>query len=75
MAGWRASTSTRRSVRGAAGGYSRREAQELEGALVLFFTGVSRYASDIAKEKIANLEKRSSQLRTWPRWWTKPSRS
>jgi D-glycero-alpha-D-manno-heptose-7-phosphate kinase len=38
--------------------------QELEGALLLFFTGVSRYASDIAKDKIANLEKRSNQLKT-----------
>ena len=38
--------------------------QELESALLLFFTGVSRYASDIAKEKIANLDSRANQLKT-----------
>ncbi len=38
--------------------------QELQDSLLLFFTGVSRYSTDIAKEKIANLEKRANQLRT-----------
>jgi len=49
--------------------------QELEGALVLFFTGVSRYASDIAKEKIANLEKPLEPAKTMAEMVTKPSRS
>ncbi|MBI1776496.1 MAG: kinase [Proteobacteria bacterium] len=38
--------------------------QELEQGLLLFFTGVSRYSTDIAREKIANLDKRATQLRT-----------
>ncbi|HYH19693.1 MAG TPA: kinase [Azospirillum sp.] len=40
----------------------RREA--LQDHLVLYFTGFSRYATDIAKDKIANLDKRGPQLRT-----------
>ena len=40
----------------------RREA--LQDHLVLYFTGFSRYATDIAKDKIANLDKRETQLRT-----------
>jgi len=42
---------------------SRKRRQELIGSLMLFFTGISRYASDIAGKKIANLEKRSGHLR------------
>ncbi|HEY0838532.1 MAG TPA: kinase [Azospirillum sp.] len=41
---------------------ARREA--LQDHLVLYFTGFSRYATDIAKDKIANLDKRETQLRT-----------
>lgn len=37
---------------------------ELNDHMMLFFTGFSRYASDIAKAKIANLDRRESQLRT-----------
>jgi D-glycero-alpha-D-manno-heptose-7-phosphate kinase len=36
--------------------------KELESSLLLFFTGVSRYASKIAESKVANIEKSSSQL-------------
>jgi D-glycero-alpha-D-manno-heptose-7-phosphate kinase len=35
----------------------------LEGSLMLFFTGLSRLASDIAKSKIANIKKREAELR------------
>jgi D-glycero-alpha-D-manno-heptose-7-phosphate kinase len=37
---------------------------ELERNIVLIFTGLSRYASDIAGDKIANLGKHASQLRS-----------
>lgn len=40
----------------------RREA--LQSHLVLYFTGLSRYASDIEKEKIADLDRREAQLHT-----------
>ena len=36
--------------------------QELLGHVMLFFTGISRNASEIAKHKIANLDKRERQL-------------
>jgi len=36
--------------------------QELESHLMLFFTGFSRIASEVAKSKIANLNKKSAQL-------------
>jgi len=39
---------------------SRRES--LSGSLMLFFTGISRMASEIAGDQIANLEKREKQL-------------
>lgn len=39
----------------------RREA--LEAHLMLFFTGISRYASDVAKAKIDNLSQRKTELR------------
>lgn len=38
--------------------------EALQDHLVLYFTGFSRYATDIAKDKIANLDKRETQLRT-----------
>ena len=38
--------------------------KELLGSMLLFFTGLSRYASEIAKKQIENLDKRESQLRT-----------
>ena len=37
--------------------------QELMGHLMLFFTGFSRYASEIARHKIANLGRRESHLK------------
>ena len=37
---------------------------ELEGSLMLYFTGFSRIASDIEKDKIATLEQRKAQLHT-----------
>lgn len=37
--------------------------QELVAHLMLFFTGISRFASEIAKEKIANLGERKANLR------------
>ena len=37
--------------------------QELLDGLLLYFTGISRYASDIAKVKIENLEKREQHVR------------
>lgn len=36
--------------------------QSLESHLMLFFTGFSRIASEVAKSKIANLEKKSKEL-------------
>jgi D-glycero-alpha-D-manno-heptose-7-phosphate kinase len=36
--------------------------EELEQHMVLIFTGLSRFASDVAGDKIANLDKRESQL-------------
>lgn len=41
---------------------SKAREQELTGSLMLFFTGISRFASDIAGKKIANLDKRPNQL-------------
>ena len=38
--------------------------KELLGSMLLFFTGLSRYAPEIAKKQIDNLDKRQSQLRT-----------
>jgi len=40
----------------------RERLDELQDHLVLFFTGVSRYSTDIAKTKIANFQNRQSQL-------------
>jgi D-glycero-alpha-D-manno-heptose-7-phosphate kinase len=37
--------------------------QALESNLLLFFTGLSRIASNVAKEKIANMERSEDQLR------------
>jgi D-glycero-alpha-D-manno-heptose-7-phosphate kinase len=37
--------------------------EALESHLMLFFTGLSRYASDVAKAKIDNLDKRKTELR------------
>lgn len=42
-------------------GNERRDA--LQQHCVLYFTGLSRYASDIEREKIANLDRREAQLR------------
>lgn len=36
--------------------------QALTGRLMMFFTGISRYASDIARDKIKNLERRADDL-------------
>ncbi|HAH33127.1 MAG TPA: kinase [Elusimicrobia bacterium] len=36
--------------------------QSFENKLMLFFTGLSRYASDIAKEKIENIPKKKAEL-------------
>jgi D-glycero-alpha-D-manno-heptose-7-phosphate kinase len=36
--------------------------QSFENKFMLFFTGLSRYASDIAKEKIANIPKKKDEL-------------
>lgn len=38
--------------------------QELMSHLVLYFTGISRIASQVAEKKIANLDKRSRHIRT-----------
>jgi len=38
--------------------------KELQNHLMLFFTGISRYASDIAKKKIENIPHRHHQLTT-----------
>lgn len=40
----------------------RRRQQELEDSLMLFFTGFSRIAADIAKSKIANFKNRQGEL-------------
>lgn len=37
--------------------------ESLESHLMLFFTGISRYASDVAKAKIDNLNQRKTELR------------
>lgn len=37
---------------------------EFQASLMLFFTGFSRYASEVAKQKIANFRKRESHLKT-----------
>lgn len=37
--------------------------RHLMGSFLLFFTGLSRFASDIAKDQIANLSKKSAHLR------------
>lgn len=37
--------------------------QELQSHLMLFFTGFTRFASEIAKDKIKNLKNRSSELK------------
>ncbi|OSM05210.1 kinase [Magnetofaba australis] len=37
--------------------------QEMEGSLMLFFTGITRFASDVAGKKIANLGKKEKQLK------------
>jgi D-glycero-alpha-D-manno-heptose-7-phosphate kinase len=38
--------------------------RELEQSLLLCFTGISRYSVEVAKDKIANLEKKAKQLNT-----------
>ena len=38
--------------------------QELQSHLMLFFTGISRYASDVAKKKIENIPNKTKQLTT-----------
>lgn len=37
--------------------------KELQSHLMLFFTGLTRFASDIAKDKIAQISKKNSELR------------
>lgn len=37
--------------------------EDLESRLMLFYTGISRYASDVAAEVVANISKRESTLR------------
>jgi D-glycero-alpha-D-manno-heptose-7-phosphate kinase len=41
---------------------SRKREQELNRSLMLFFTGITRFATDIAAKKIANLHERSGHL-------------
>jgi D-glycero-alpha-D-manno-heptose-7-phosphate kinase len=41
-----------------------RRRRELEDSLLLCFTGVSRFSVEVAKDKIANLEAKATQLRT-----------
>jgi D-glycero-alpha-D-manno-heptose-7-phosphate kinase len=41
-----------------------RKRQHLQDSMLLFFTGLSRNASTIAGDKIANLEKKAQQIRT-----------
>ncbi len=36
---------------------------ELEASLMLFYTGISRYASEVAAETVANLDKKAESLR------------
>jgi D-glycero-alpha-D-manno-heptose-7-phosphate kinase len=43
---------------------SDRRRGELQDSLMLFFTGISRFASEVAKEQIANIDKKAIQLRT-----------
>ncbi|MBT5375123.1 MAG: kinase [Rhodospirillaceae bacterium] len=38
--------------------------RELKGSMQLFFTGFSRYATEIAKDQIENMDKRTKQLTT-----------
>jgi len=38
--------------------------KELEESLILCFTGISRFSVEVAKDKIANLEKKAQQLHT-----------
>tara|TARA_B100000575_G_scaffold289304_1_gene290856 strand:- start:302 stop:1294 length:993 start_codon:yes stop_codon:yes gene_type:complete len=47
---------------------------ELQSHLMLFFTGVSRIASDIAKSKISNFEKRENELKQIGKMVTKAVR-
>ncbi|AWK90214.1 kinase [Azospirillum thermophilum] len=42
----------------------RERREELEGNLVLYFTGLSRYAVEIEREKLANLDRREAHLHT-----------
>jgi D-glycero-alpha-D-manno-heptose-7-phosphate kinase len=37
--------------------------EELTGSIMMFFTGFSRFASDFAKDQVANINNRRSQLR------------
>jgi D-glycero-alpha-D-manno-heptose-7-phosphate kinase len=37
--------------------------EELTGSIMMFFTGFSRFASDFAKDQVANMNNRRSQLR------------
>src|SRR3989344_3493326 len=37
--------------------------EQLEGSLMLFFTGISRFSSDVAKTQIENFKKREVELR------------
>ncbi|MEG3639853.1 GHMP family kinase ATP-binding protein [Magnetococcus sp. PR-3] len=38
--------------------------QELESSIILFFTGIQRFASNVAGKKIANFDKRQDELTT-----------
>lgn len=38
--------------------------QELEGSLMLFFSGITRFSSNVAKKKIDNLKNRTAELTT-----------
>ena len=42
----------------------REKLQDLEDHMMLFFTGISRFATEVAKSKIANLKKREMELKT-----------
>jgi D-glycero-alpha-D-manno-heptose-7-phosphate kinase len=46
---------------------SRERAERLNGSLMLFFTGLSRFASSVAAEQISNMNEKEKQLRAMRR--------
>jgi D-glycero-alpha-D-manno-heptose-7-phosphate kinase len=53
----------------------RRPHEEFQDSLLLFFTGFSRYSSEVVAEQLDNIPRKQRNSRKWPPWSVKGSAS